>query len=252
MKIALITGASSGIGKQFALGLDNDGLDEIWAVALKGTELDNLQSEMKTKIRTFGLDLTLVESFGIIQSELEKFKPEVLWLINCSGYGKFGRYDEIEMLNSLGMIDLNCRGYVGMTKSALPYMPNKSRIVNIGSMASWLSVPFANVYAATKAFVLSYSRGLNVELKDRKISVTCVCPFWTKTEFFKRAESKENDRIKKYIVMYDAKKVVARGIKSARKRKEVSFYGFMSKVFFALSKILPHKLMMKIWINQQK
>lgn len=252
MKIAIITGASSGIGKEFALGLDNDGLDEIWAVALAGKELDDLQKEMKTKIRTFGLDLTLTESFEKIKTELEKIKPEVSWLINCSGFGKFGRYDEIELEHSLSMIDLNCKGYVGMTKSVLPYMPNKSRIVNIGSMASWLSVPFANVYASTKAFVLSFSRGLNVELRDRKISVTCVCPFWTKTQFFKRAESKSNNRIKKYIVMYDAKKVVARGIKAARKRKEVSFYGFMSKFFFALIKILPHKLMMKIWINQQK
>lgn len=252
MRIAVITGASSGIGKEFALGLDNEGFDEIWGIALTGSKLEQLKTELKTKVRTFELDLTKKESFETLESELNSEKPEIEWLINCSGFGKFGRYDEIKKSDCMDMIDLNCKGYVNMVNYCLPFMPDESRIVNIGSLASWQSVPFANVYASTKAFVLSFSRGLNVELKDRKISVTCVCPFWTKTQFFKRAEDKNNSRIKNYIVMYDAGKVVAKAIRDAKKRKEVSIYGFIAKCFVAIGKIIPHKWLMKIWINQQK
>lgn len=252
MSIAIVTGASSGIGKEFALQLDKENFDEIWAIAFTKSKLEALIPLLKTKVKIFALDLTKSESFEELKKELEQQKPEVSWLVNCSGFGKFGRYDEIEEKDCMEMIDLNCKGYVNMIQKVLPYMPNNSRIVNIASMASWQSVPYANIYASTKAFVLSYSRGLNVELKHRNISVTAICPFWTKTAFFNRAEKTNNNRINKYVVMYDATKVVKKAIKDAKKRKDVSIYGFVAKLYKFMGRIMSHKCLMKIWIRQQK
>ncbi len=252
MNIGIVTGASSGMGKEFAKKLDAENLDEIWAIALEMEGLESLQSEMKTKIVPMALDLTKETSFNEIQNKLNTEKPNVLWLVNASGFGKFGRYSDIKTEAVLNMIDLNCRGLVNMTEIVLPFMPNNSKIAQFGSVAAFQPVPFINVYSATKAFILSYSRSLNVELKPRQISVTTICPFWTKTQFFKRAVNPDNQVVKKYVVMYDANKVIEKAYKDTKNGKEISIYGFIANAQTKLAKILPHKLVMKIWCNQQK
>ena len=114
-------------------------------------------------------------------------------------------------------------------------------------------VPYINVYAATKAFVLSFSRSLNRELKSNGVSVTAVCPFWTKTEFFDRAVKKDqNAVVKKYVAMYTAEQIVTRAIKDAKKRKDVSKFGFIARFQMLLAKILPHSFVMSYWLKQQK
>lgn len=252
MKIAVITGASSGIGRAFCHKLDNEGLDEIWAIATTEQKLATLQGECKTKIVTFALDLTNPESFEIYKTKLKEKKPNITWLVNCSGFGKFGRYDEIDTEISTNMIDLNCKGTVRMNEYSLPFMHENARIVNIASVAGWQPVPFINVYAATKAFVISYSRSLNVELKPRKISVTAICPFWTKTNFFKRATSKEKEQVvSKYAVMYDPEFVINKAYKAALKRKDLAVIGTKSKFTCFLSKVLSHKFVLKYWVKQQ-
>lgn|SRR5574344_11662 len=139
-----------------------------------------------------------------------------------------------------------------MTEMVIPYMNENAHIVEFGSIAGFQPVPYINVYSATKAFVVSYSRALNMELKPRKISVTCICPYWTKTQFFKRAVDLENQVVKKYVVMYDADKVIDKAMNDAENRKELSTYGFKAIFQRRLVKILPHKFVMKFWINQQK
>ena len=252
MKIAIVTGASSGMGKEFAKKIDSLKLDAIWGIALGEEELNKTKSELSTPFECFNLDLTHIESFKIIDEKLKNEKPEVEMLVNCSGFGKFGRYDEIPTDALLNMIDLNCKALVHLTQLILPYMPNKARIVQFGSVSAFQPVPWISVYGATKAFVVSYSRALNVELKPRKISVTCVCPFWTKTAFFKRAVNAENQVITHYSVMYDPQKVVNKAFKDSMNRKELSIYGFVASAQAKLVKILPHKLVMSIWCKQQK
>ncbi|MCQ2565104.1 MAG: SDR family NAD(P)-dependent oxidoreductase, partial [Clostridia bacterium] len=229
--IAIITGASSGIGQKFCYKLDAQNLDEIWGVALKTDDVETMKKELKTPFKFFDLDLIKEESFKTIQDNLTKESANVAWLVNASGYGKFGRYDDCDIASQLGMIDLNCKALTHLTLLCLPFMQKGSRIVEIGSVASFQPIPYVAVYGATKAYVLSYSRALNRELKSRKISVTCVCPFWTKTAFFARATdvSRKDSVIKKYVAMYDADKVVTRAVKCALKRKEVVLYGFISK-----------------------
>lgn len=252
--IAIITGASSGIGREFVRQLDNGEFDEIWGIALGEEELAQVKKETKTKMKVFAYDLTEEETFVKYQQLLAKEKPNVKLLINCSGFGKFGRYDEISVEQSANMVDLNCKAYVKMTEYTLPYIHDGGRITQIASVAGFQPVPYLTVYAATKAFVISYSRGLNAELKHRNISITCVCPFWTKTNFFSRAKQTKakNEVVTKYVAMYNPVDVVKRAIKDTYKRKQVSIYGFKAKAQVALVKMISPKLVMKIWINQQK
>lgn len=254
--IALITGASSGMGQRFCYEIDKLGLDEIWGVALKTDNVEEMSTKLKTPFRFFDLDLTKDVSFDKLEAELKNSDVNVTWLVNASGFGKFGRYDEIPLNAELGMIDLNCRALTHLTYLCLPFMHEGGRILQFGSIASFQPIPYIAVYGASKAYVLSFSRALNKELKSRKISVTCLCPYWTKTAFFDRAtkiDSKTSSPVvTKYVAMYQPEKVVKRGMKGALRRKEVVKYGFISKVQTALVKILPHSLVMKIWIKQQK
>lgn len=256
MKIAVITGASSGMGREFCRQLDDRGFDEIWGLGLGEENFKALAAELKTPLRYFDKDLTKLENIEFFKSELEKHKPQVEWLVNASGFGKFGRYDEIEVETKVNMVELNCVALMRMTEYVLPYMSEGGRIIEIASVAAFQPIPCVNVYAATKAFVVSYSRAMNVELKSRKISVTCLCPYWTKTAFFDRAK-KINSKtgvevVTKYVVMYDPIMIVRKAIKAADKRKEMCIPGFIARSQVRLVKLLPHKIVMKIWCRQQK
>lgn len=164
-KIAVITGASSGMGREFVLQLDRDEqFDEIWVIARRAERLESLRSEVRTALRPLPMDLTDAASFTRYRELLTAEQPNVAVLVNCSGYGKFGRHDTISLEETLGMIDLNCRALVAMTQLTLPHMTTGSRIYELDSLSAFQPVPYLNVYAASKAFVLSYSRGLNIEL----------------------------------------------------------------------------------------
>lgn len=251
--IAIITGASSGMGKEFVLQLDGQ-FDEIWGIGLGEEKLKEVENLVNGKFRGFELDLTKDESFEKLTKLLSDEKPNVKYLANCSGFGKFGRYDEIDIKQSANMVDLNCRALVQMTEYVLPYMSEGGRIVQIASVAAFQPVPYMAVYAASKAFVLSYSRALNQELKNRKIKITTVCPFWTKTAFFDRAKATKAkaEVVTKYVAMYDPKKVVKKAIKDSKRGKELSICGFIARSQVRLVNILPKKLVMKTWISQQK
>lgn len=252
MKIAVITGASSGIGREFCRQVDNAGYDEIWGIALEEDKLASLKDELKTNVRYFACDLTKEESFEVYENALKESGAEVALLINCSGFGKFGRYDEIPLNQSLNMIDLNVKAYVRMTEMTIPYMKEGAKIMQVASVAAFQPVPYLNVYAATKAFVYSYSCSIATELKPRKISVTTVCPFWTKTEFFNRANKTNNNVVSKYVVMYDARDVVKKALKDANKGKLVSIYGAKANMSVKMGKLMSTKQIMNVWVKQQK
>jgi len=251
--IAIVTGASSGMGREFVRELDKEGLDEIWAIGLGKEQLDKIVLESKTKVVPFNLDLTEEESFVAIRNMLDSDKPNVTWLCVCAGFGKFGKWNEICINETTKMIDLNCKAYVQTTQYVLPYMTRGARIVEIASVAGFQPIPYINVYAATKAFVISYCRGLNDELKTDGISVTCVCPYWTKTNFFVPALATKAKRevVSKYEVMYDPVDVIAKAMKDAKARKEMSVYGSRARFNRFMVKVLPHKCVKKIWIKQQ-
>lgn len=252
--IVVITGAGSGIGKELLKGLLNKekNIDEAWVLDFNKESLDTLTQEIP-KVVGLHIDLTKQEELVKYEDKLKKEEANIKVLVNCAGFGIFDHSENIELNTKLNMIDLNIKGYVSMIDYSLPYMNKGSKIMNIASCAAFQPIPYINCYASTKAFVLSYSRALNQELKYRDIHVLAVTPFWTKTKFFDRAVMKDKKEVViKYSVMYEAEKVAAKAIDDLYTNKEVSVYGKLNKFQRFLTKILPHSLIMKIWMNQQK
>lgn len=252
--IAIVTGASSGIGKEFFLSLKENAnaLDEIWVIARSEEKLKALQAE--TPVRIFALDLSQSSSITALERALNEEKPSVEYLICASGFGRFRGVssDSNEVLQN--MVDLNCRSIVGLTRAAYPYIAKGGLVMLIASVAAFQPIPYLATYGASKAFVLSYGRALNKELrKERGAKCLCVCPFWTKTAFFERAGADEDSVVKKYTAMYTPQQIVKRAWKDAKKKnRDVSICGGKAKGQALLVKILPHRLLMKVWMRQQK
>lgn len=251
MKIAIVTGATNGMGREFVKLLSQkETFDEIWAIGRKSELLDSLEKEITTPLRKFAVDLTDGGVDKVVACLNED--TDVTWLVNAAGFGKFGRYDQIPVAESTNMIRLNCECLVDMTERVLPYMRKGARIAQFSSVAAFQPTPYQNVYAATKAFVYSYARALNVELKPRGITSTAVCPFWTESAFFSRAEFTEKPVIINKSVLYKAADVVATAYKDIVRGKDLSIHGSKARRQVRLVKICPVKFVMKTWVKQQK
>ncbi|MDR3552537.1 MAG: SDR family NAD(P)-dependent oxidoreductase [Clostridia bacterium] len=253
MKIAVVTGASSGIGRAFVLQLDADEpFDEIWAIALEEDLLGELQKEVHARIRPFAMDFCNRENLTRYGEALKAVAPDVAVLVNASGFGIFKTFEKTSLDRLFGMVDVNARTMMGMTYLTLPYMRQGGRIYNMGSGSSFQPTPYALIYGATKAFALSFSRGLNVEFRNgrRGIRVMAVCPLWVKTNFFKMAVSDKT--ISYFSKWVEAADVVKKALKDMRRGKDVSILGFNMQMQVLGVKLLPAGLVMKIWCKQQK
>ena len=256
-KIAIVTGASSGIGKEFFLSLNSkkEELDELWVIARSEEKLKSLQAETTIPLRVFPLDLSTTESTEALEKAFAEEKPAIQYLICASGFGRFSAIADDENAVLQNMVDLNCRSIVGVTRAAYPYIAKGGLVMLIASVAAFQPIPYIATYAASKAFVLSYGRALNKELrKSNGARCLCVCPFWTKTAFFDRAITPdEKTVVKKYVAMYTPDQIVKRAWKDAKKKnRDVSICGAKAKGQTLLVKLLPHKLVMKVWMSQQK
>ena len=254
MKIAVVTGASSGMGREFVLQLSKYvEVDQLWVIARRAEALEALQALTKIPLRAISLDLCNNESFETYRKLLEEEKPDIKLLVNAAGFGKFGDFRRIPLEEDLRMIDLNCKALVSMTRISLPYMHRGSHILQLDSLSAFQPVPYITTYGATKSFVLSYSRGIHAELKKEGIRVMAMNPFWVRTEFFDHAFQTNNSEVQNFVKVYEAKDVVATGLKDLYKtNKQVSVHGWLPKGQRLLVKLLPHSLVMRIWMNQQK
>ena len=250
MKIAVITGASSGMGREFVYAIDKEfELDEIWVIARREEKLRELNDRCRTAVRPVALDLLERESYQKYKEMLETEKPEIQVLVNAAGFGLFGTFTEMDMDKQLDIIQLNDQALTAMSHISIPYMPAGSHLVNLASNSSWQPVPYINVYGASKAYVMSFSRALGVELQNRGIHVMAVAPGWIKTEFFNHAV--HDDTIKYYDRYYTAEQVIERAMKDLRKKKEVSILGLPVRMQVRMVKLLPVSLIMKVWCRQQ-
>lgn len=251
MRIAVITGASSGIGWEFVKGIDkSEQLDEIWVIARRMERLREVAKTAKTKVRPISMDLTLPESYDAYKQLLEEEKPEICALVNNSGFGVFGAFEERSLEQQLKIIDLNDKALVAMTYLSLPYMKKGGKIYNVASSSAFQPVPYQAIYGSSKAFVFNFSRALNMELKPRGIRVMAICPHWCKTEFFDTAVT--DDTIVYYNFFNTAEEVVTTAIRNMKKGKDVSLAGIKIKLQRLEVKLLPHWLVMRVWCRQQK
>ncbi len=250
MKIAVITGASSGMGRDFVFAIDKEyKLDELWVIARREERLFELQEECRAKVRPIALDLLDENSFEVYNKLLEKEKPEVEVLVNAAGFGLFGTFIEMDLKTQLDSVKLNSCALTAMCHMTIPYMSKGSKIINLASNSSWQPVPYINVYGSSKAYVLNFSRALGVELKKLGIHVMAVAPGWIQTEFFEHAV--HDDTIKYYDRIYTSKQVIDKAMKDLAKNKTVSILGFPVRLQVLGVKLLPTSLTMKIWCKQQ-
>ena len=254
MKIAIVTGASSGMGREFVLQLNQYVIvDEIWVIARREKALEELQKETPVPLRPVCLDLCADESFAAFSALLEKEQPDVKLLVNAAGFGKFGTAVNIPVEEDCRMIDLNCKALVRITRCVLPYMHRGSHILQLDSLSAFQPVPYITTYGATKAFVLSYSRAMNRELKKDGIRMMAMNPGWVKTEFFNHALQTNGNEVQYYNYIWEARDVVTTGLKDLYKtRKDYSVHGLPIKFQVLLVKIMLHWFVMNVWLNQQK
>ena len=254
MNIAVVTGASSGMGREFVRQLSNYITpDEIWVIARREDALLQLQQEVSIPLRILTLDLCKDESFSQYAAVLEQEKPNIRLLVNAAGFGKFGNFQEIPLEDDLRMIDLNCKSLVAMTRLSLPYMGSGSHILQLDSLSAFQPVPYIATYGATKSFVFSYTRATNAELQGTGIRMMAMNPGWVKTEFFQHAFRTNGGQVQYFDRLYEAEDVVRTGLRDLYKtKKEYSVHGFPTRMQVRLVKLLPHNIVMKIWMNQQK
>ena len=254
MSVAIVTGASSGMGKEFVLQLSAYvKVDAIWVIARREDALKQLQELVDVTVRPICLDLCKEESYDTFAQLLEEEKPDIKLLVNAAGFGKFGGFEQIPTQDDYRMIDLNCKALVAMTRLCLPYMNRGSHILQLDSLSAFQPVPYIATYGATKAFVLSYTRAVNEELKPKGIRMMSMNPGWVKTEFFDHALQTNSGEVQYYDRLWEAKDVVATGLHDLYKtKKPYSIHGLPVRNQVRLVKLLPHSLVMKVWVNQQK
>ena len=204
MKIGIITGASSGMGKEFVkLTMSEQlNLDEIWVI----NRYTYRETLYRTDIPGVAAGYAEAGGSGGLKRRTAEGAAGNITDDHCAGFGIMGRIDEIDVEEQLEMVDVYCRSVVELTTMVLPYMERGGRMIYVASSAAFLPQPGFAVYSATKAFVLSFVRSLRVECREQNLGITVVCPGAVKTEFFKRAAEQKHLPAYKKMVMADPKR----------------------------------------------
>ena len=255
VRVALITGASSGMGREFARRLTALGeCDEVWLIARRREPLEELARELGVPARVISADLATDEGLATLKGALSEERPTLSWVISAAGFGVFGRYDEVSDEDVCKMIDLNVKGAVAVTRMAIPYIPRGGHIVELGSGSVFCPLPNFNVYASSKAFILHFSRALREELKHLGISCTVFCPGWVDTAFFSVAD-KEGDvhkpPMEKRKPLLKADRCVRGAVKAAKRGRALYTTNWYTKLEHLLSKLLPAPLLIAGWKSMQ-
>lgn len=244
--IIIITGGSSGIGLEFALKTDLhfDTVDEFWLVARREDRLREAAGRLRHKTRIFPMDITDSGQLDALEAAAAAGNATVRMLINCAGVGHRGCFCERDAAEALEMLRLNCLALTELTHRMIPYMRRNSRIIQLASGAAFLPQPGFAVYAAGKAYVLSFSRALNRELKPLGIHVTCVCPGPVDTPFLDIAGQRDKMPAVKRLALTDAGRVAEQALRDSFYRRELSVCGLPVKALRLLSAVIPHRILL--------
>jgi len=249
MKIAVITGASAGLGTQFALQIDKSRpeIEEIWLIARRKERLEELAQKLNKKTRIFAADITDKSALEEYITALNADGVRVQILVNNAGFGKLGNFEEITPEDNAAMVTLNCEALTYFTAVTLPFMGERSEIVNSCSIASFAPNTRMAVYSSTKAFVMSLSRALRVELKSRKINVLAVCPGPMNTEFLGVAGiEKGTSHTFDTLPRVNPEIMAQKSLKASKRGRAVYTNRIFYKFYRILAKNLPHSWVMKM------
>lgn len=248
-KIALITGASKGLGEALTIAAANamPELEELWLISRSIVISEALSAACGgKKLRAICLDLCDPASFGALREQLGESALEIRLLINNAGCGYLGEVTDNEIYQIANMTDLNIRALSLVTNAALHYMHDGAHILNISSIASFCPNPRMAVYSASKAYVSSFSRSLHEELRTQGISVTAVCPGPMDTAFLTSGGIKGNSKTFDVLPYCEPQKVAVGAIRAALHGRAVYTPGGFYKLYRVLAKILPQAWMIKL------
>lgn len=248
-RIAIVSGASGGIGREFTKLMLQEEVDEIWAIARNEGKLTALKKELGDKIVTIPRDLSKSAELLAIGELLKNQKPAVIYLINNAGLAKMGSYQEFSMEEIEATVSINCSAVAMLCTLCIPYMRRGSRILNISSASSFQPLPYLNLYAATKAFERSYSRALNAELKGTGITVTAVCPSWVDTDLLMK---EWNGKKVHFPGLVPPDRVTVQALRDAKSGKDMSVCTLYVKCVHVLAKLSPQKMTMTAWLRKIK
>lgn len=247
MKTAVITGASSGLGKEYVYSLLKSRLDidQIFIIARREDRLKEI-AEISPKIVPVPMDLTNPDFAEKYRKILSKSGADVKILINNAGFGKLGLFEDIPVQENAGMVRLNCEAFTVVAYETLKFMKEGAEIINICSIASFAPNTRMAVYCSTKAYVMSFSRALREELKHKKINVMAVCPGPMDTEFLPIANIGPGDSgTFDSLPRVNVKKIAEKSLMASSKKRAVYTCMFFYKFYRLFSKILPTSLVMK-------
>lgn len=246
MKIAIITGATSGLGSEYLKNIYemHPELDDIWIVARRKDRLDML-CEKYNKATPVVLDLSADESISAFSKMLEQQKPDIRVLVNNAGFGELGNFYENDYKTQMSMIDLNNKALTALCTICVKYMSKGAYIINVSSIASFAPTPRMAVYCSTKAYVKSFTRCIRFELKNKKINALAVCPGPMATEFLDVAGiSGGKSKTFETLPYCNAASVAKKSIICARKGRGVYTPKVFYKFYRFLAKVLPHNFVM--------
>ncbi|TGK17352.1 SDR family oxidoreductase [Leptospira fluminis] len=248
-KTAVVTGASAGIGYEIAKLAASDGYDLI-LVARNSKALAKVKKELESmgaQAEVLVMDLSDPKAPKKIYEFARKKKAIVDLLVNNAGFGTNGRFDKLDLEEELSLIQVNVVSLVALTHLFLKDMVDRhsGKILNVASTAAFQPGPMMSDYYASKAYVLAFSEGISEELKKEGVTVTCLCPGPTKTEFFKKAEM-NSSKILNHVPMSDPKEVARLGYEGVKSGKVVVISGLANKVLAQSVRISPRFLIRKI------
>ena len=250
MKITLLTGASSGIGRELAWIAAAQG-HNLLLIAQSEVELDKVAAEIKAKhaVEIFCLakDLSRIEAASEIYNYCQEKNWQVDCLINDAGFGDYGFFFERQLEKQINMINVNVAMPVALCHFFLPGMikDKRGKILNVASASAFQPGPLMSVYYATKAFALFFSEAIANELKDRGVTVTALCPGPTESNFVAVANAGNNRLLKKHNLP-SARSVAEYGYKAMLKGKRVAIPGFGNQFLAFLIRLTPRGLVLKI------
>jgi len=247
-KIAIVTGATGGLGKAFVMQLTGE-VEEIWAIGRNREKLKKLEAEGNGEISGMSVDLSDIGNLEVVRERLESGDYEVAWLVNNAGTGRMAASTDFSAQEINSHICTHNTAVAVLCNICIPYMKKGSHIINVASQSAFQPVAYINLYAASKAFCLSYSRALNLELKNSGIGVTAVCPGWIRTELL---QTEMNGHKVEFPHLAEADEVVKKAVKDAKKNKDMSVYGAYVKRMQFYSKVFSHKTIMNLWYKSIK
>ncbi len=249
MKLAILTGASAGLGSEYLKLLAADPeFDRIWIIARREDRLARLREQYPDKdIVPLALDLTDESAFARLREKLEAEKPDLRLLINNAGCGTVGAFADMDLSSQTRMVDLNVRGMTAMANLALPFMRRGAAILNVCSIASFAPNTRMAVYCSTKAYVLQFSKTLKRELKQEGINVCAACPGPMNTEFFQAGGIVgKSHALEKGLPRCQPDKVAHGSLRAAKAGRGIYTPTLFYKFYRILCKILPHGLIMYV------